>query len=217
MKPTVFANYASRCSLGSKPGFTILEVMVGVIIATASITVLIPSLSRQLIVADEASQLTAVEAAVTRDLDWLSNYVRIWKLKNGVYSLNSAITKVSSSVEGLGPLAEYEPDVLLCQSSAASPNGLARQMIEDAMTLNSLQSEELSVFRPPYPISSPGVVQVIEIHSGLIDLSVNRTIKPLGNRIHVVYVFARSVAARLRFYREASLLVEAAAWCDRLP
>ncbi len=217
MKSHVLAKRTRCCCLGSKSGFTVLEVMVAVIIASASIAVLIPSLSRQLIVADEANQFTAVEAAVTRDLDWLSNYVRIWKLKNGVYSLNGSITKVSWSGEGLGPLAEYEPDALLCQASADSPNGLAGQMIKDAITLNSLQAEELSVFKPPYPIASPGVVQVIEIRSGSVDLSINRTIRPLGNRIHVVYAFAGSVTAKLPFYREASLLVEAAAWCDRLP
>jgi hypothetical protein len=49
------------------------------------------------------------------------------------------------------------------------------------------------------------------------DLEVSRTITTQPNRIQLLYTLTGSKADSLRFSRQASVLIEAAAWCDTLP
>jgi len=46
---------------------------------------------------------------------------------------------------------------------------------------------------------------------------VRRAITPQNGRLQVLCSLAGDAASSLRFSREASVLVEAAAWCERLP
>jgi hypothetical protein len=51
---------------------------------------------------------------------------------------------------------------------------------------------------------------------GVSGLNVYRNVNAVGNKIKIFYSLDGANADGLNFSREASLLVEAAAWCDRI-
>jgi type II secretory pathway pseudopilin PulG len=214
----------------STGAFTILEVLVGVVLAAGVVSVLVPGLMRQMALGEQSNRLTAVEAAVSSDLDWFNNYARIWKMKTGSYPDNKAtstpfslITKASSYTSAGS--ATYDP------TSANCASGLADALLADGRSLylipglSSLRSANLyKAFFPPNEIKSAPSTTTIAVTSGGVtvsDLNVIRSVETVGNRIRLTYTIQRGKVddARtdgLNFVREASLFVEAAAWCDRL-
>jgi len=184
----------------ARAGMTILEVLVAVVVASSAITFLIPALLRQVGVSAEADRLTKVEAVVSRDLDWISDYARYWKLRSGPYNLTTAITQASSWT--MAPQVEYEPPANRCANGT-----LADGFLADLATVTTSPAR-------PYAIPAAGVAQSLPVAT---DLEVARMITSQGSRIHVSYGLTGSKADGLRFFRQASVLIEAAAWCDTLP
>lgn len=213
----------------STGAFTILEVLVGVVLAAGVVSVLVPGLVRQMALGEQSNRLTAVEAAVSSDLDWFSNYARIWKLKTGSYPDNRAtstpfslITKASSYTSAGS--ATYDP-------SSANCSGLADALLTDGRSLyqvpglSPLRSASMyKSFFPPNEIKAAPSTTTISVTSGGVpvsDLNVIRSVETVGNRIRLTYTIQRGNVADARsdglnFVREASLFVEAAAWCDQL-
>jgi len=194
-------------------GFSLIEVMVAVLIGTAALGLLIPALSNQLDVSRQAGRLTTVEAIVTRDLYWFNNYARFWKMSKGIYSLNTTITKTTSY--NASGLAEYEPPPNRCRP-ATPAQGLAKQMIIDAQSLFYIpvpgdpNSSLLAPFSP-----AEGTVSIPVSEGGrTTNLTINRRLFPVGNRLVISYDLSGSEANGLRFSRVASVFVEASAWCD---
>jgi len=190
--------------------------MVAISIAAGVISLLVPALLRQVTIGEEANRLTAVEAVVSNDLEWFSKYAKIWKLKTGSYpmvgsqALTTTITKASSyNSEAAG---SYEP------SSENCSTGLATPLLTDAQQLSSLTpTNSTSPYLPPYPINITGST-IIQASSGNVSsLNVIRTLSAAGNKIQINYNIVDSSSIGLNFVRVASVLVEAAAWCDRLP
>ena len=182
------------------PGFTILEVLVAVSIAASVIGLLATTLIRQITLGEESGRLTAVEAVVSRDLNWFANYAALWKLRFGTYDVSSDITQVSRSSPAAAVF--YVPTDANCNSLAAS-------------LLNDAQNTQFSSeFSPPYSITHLNATTIQVPGVGGVGVIVSRTITPVGNRVRISYV---SSVNGFSFRREASLLVEAGAWCDRLP
>ena len=204
-------------------GFTLIEVMVAVSMAAGVISLLVPALLRQVAIGEEANRLTAVEAVVSKDLDWFANYAKIWKLKSGSYpdagrsDLTYAVTKTATEYIS-GPAAIYEPNPDHC-----STTGLAAPFLADAELLDLDTTGSTISYLPPYIIivSTPTDNDSTEIKrspGGVSNLSVYRKVVPEGNRVHIYYHTTTDPnSIGLNFTREASVLVEAAAWCDRLP
>lgn len=189
-----------RSPAPASAGITLLEVLVAVVIASSAIAFLVPALTRQLGVSAEADRLTGVEAVVSRDLDWISDYARYWKLRSGPYNLTTAITQASSWT--MAPQVDYEPPAARCANGT-----LADGFLADLATVTTSPAR-------PYAIPAVGVAQTLPVAT---DLDVIRTITNQGSRIHVSYSLTGSKAEGLRFDRQASVLIEAAAWCDTLP
>ena len=206
----------------SSSGITILEVLLAVSIAGGLISLLVPALTRQLALGEQSNRLTAVEAVVSSDLNWFSNYARVWKLKSGSYSVTNAVTKTSSYT--LAGAATYEPPEAECKQAAASASGLAKKLLDDGADLRTTSTlSALKTYYPPNPLRSPTTIEVTS--GGVTGLNVIRTVTPVGNMIRVFYKldFADAAAKAdlrnngLNFSREAAFLVEASAWCDRIP
>jgi type II secretory pathway pseudopilin PulG len=206
----------------SSSGITILEVLLAVSIAGGLISLLVPALTRQLALGEQSNRLTAVEAVVSSDLNWFSNYARVWKLKSGSYSVTNAVTKTSSYT--LAGAATYEPPEAECKQAAASASGLAKKLLEDGADLRTTSTATaLKTYYPPNPLTSPTTIMVTS--GDVSGLNVIRTVTPVGNMIRVFYKldFADAAAEAdlrnngLNFSREAAILVEASAWCDRIP
>jgi type II secretory pathway pseudopilin PulG len=182
-------------------GITMLEVLVAVVISSSAITFLVPALLRQVGVSAEADRLTKVEAVVSRDLDYISDYARYWKLSSGPYNLSNTITNTSTSYV-MAPQVEYAPPADRCANGT-----LAAGFLDDLASVTTTPAR-------PYAIPVAGGAQSLPVDT---DLEVSRTISSQGSRIHVSYSLTGSKAEGLRFFRQASVLIEAAAWCDTLP
>ena len=115
---------------------------------------------------------------------------------------------VTSSSPKLQGDTSYEPSAADCNS------GLARALLTDGKKLFKNKNNSLRTYIPPYEINIDGET-VIEV-AGVRDLNVVRRADPLGNKIRVFYSLGGANANGLNFSREASLLVEASAWCDLL-
>ena len=181
-------------------GITMLEVLVAVVIASSAITFLVPALLRQVGVSAEADRLTKVEAVVSRDLDYITDYARYWKLLSGPYNLSTTITKASNWI--MTPQVEYAPPANSCANGT-----LAAGFLADLASVTTTPAR-------PYAIPAAGGAQSLPVAT---DLELTRTITSQGSRIHVSYGLTGSKADGLRFFRQASVLIEAAAWCDTLP
>jgi type II secretory pathway pseudopilin PulG len=212
----------SDAARSSSSGITILEVLLAVAIAGGLISLLVPALTRQVALGEQSNRLTAVEAVVSSDLNWFSNYARVWKLKSGSYSVTNAVTKTSSYT--LAGAATYEPPEAECKQAAASASGLAKKLLDDGADLYTKSTASaLKPYDPPNPLTSPTTIKVTS--GGVTGLNVIRTVTPVGNIIRVFYQldFADAAAKAdlrnngLNFSREASFLVEASVWCDRIP
>ena len=201
-------------------GFTLIEVMVAVSIAAGVISLLVPTLLRQVAIGEEANRLTAVEAVVSKDLDWFANYAKIWKLKSGSYPavaaagttvLTNAITKTATEYT-TGAAALYEPNPDDCST------GLAAPFLADAELLPLRKPPQLNPYLPLYEIHASSTIPILASSGGVSNLYVDRQLVAVGNTIHIYYhTTTDSNSIGLNFTREASVLVEAAAWCDRLP
>jgi len=182
-------------------GITMLEVLVAVVISSSAITFLVPALLRQVGVSAEADRLTKVEAVVSRDLDYITDYARYWMLLSGPYNLSNTITNTSTSYV-MAPQVEYAPPANRCANGT-----LAAGFLDDLASVTTTPAR-------PYAIPVAGGAQSLPVDP---DLEVSRTISSQGSRIHVSYSLTGSKAEGLRFFRQASVLIEAAAWCDTLP
>lgn len=170
-----------------------------VIISTGVISVIIPTLMRQVALGEQTNRLTAVEAVVSRDLDFFSNYARLWKAYAGSYSVSEAITMTTSDYNVRGA-TRYDPSAADCTS------GLAAALLNDMSDLS-----------PPKVIKIGDTDSIPVSESGVSDVNVNRRVDAVGNKIRIFYSLDGANADGLNFTREASLLVEAAAWCDQMP
>jgi len=154
---------------------------------------------------------------VSSDLDWFGNYAKIWKLKSGSYPntgrtpLTKAITKTTTDYD-TGGAAVYEPSFDACSTGLSSP------FLADAQQLYSLSpTEPTKPYLPPYKINVSEPTKIV-VSTGGSSLIVYRALTAAGNRILInYYTNADSSSLGLNFKREASVLIEASAWCDRLP
>jgi hypothetical protein len=69
---------------------------------------------------------------------------------------------------------------------------------------------------PPYEIKISDNKRIPVTIGDVGDVTVVRRVEPVKNKIKVFYSLDGADADGLNFSREASLLVEATAWCDRL-
>jgi prepilin-type N-terminal cleavage/methylation domain-containing protein len=196
----------------NRRGFSLVEVLIAVSIAAGVVSVLASATKRQTTLGEQTNRLTAVEAVVSADLDWFSNYARLWKLKTGSYSLNTDITMTTSPYT-VGGAASYEPSAADCNS------GLAEALLADGRRMylySATKKVSLKTYIPPYEIKISDNTRIPVTVGGIGDLTVVRKVDPVGNKIRVFYSLDGPNADGLNFSREASLLVEATAWCDRL-
>jgi len=200
-----------RCHAPNAPapqrgGFTIIEVLVAVAIAGGVISVLVPALLQQVSLGEQTNRLTAVEAAVSRDLSWLSNYAKLWKMKAGSYpsiitNAQTGYSDVTQTTYIRGGAAIYEPSSADCQN-------LASNLLVAASGISAAGNQ------PPNSISA---TEIEVVGQGFNALKLSRKITPVGNKFRLSYTLLKDNSNGLAFRREASVLVEAGAWCDVLP
>lgn len=198
-------------------GFSIVEVMVAVLIATSALLLLVPALSDQLAVSRQASRMTAVESAVSLDLLWLNNYARFWRMSRGVYSLDTRYTKAPTYERSA--FSVYDPPADRCRNGT-----LANGFLSDAQDLFNNRVAYAVFYTSLLPRYQPVTTAVtIPVASAVVNgaqvnqISLTRRLYPLGNRIVATYSLGGTDVTGLRFTRAASIFLEASAWCDVSP
>lgn len=194
-----------KASLCRRPaGFTILEALVAVLIASSAIALIVPTFIRQLGASSEATSLNSVESVVSRDLDWISDYARWWRLRSGPYNITATIAQLpAGTAYATSPEVAYLPPPDRC---AAGTMAAGFQEALASVTTNPAR---------PYPIdASSSAAATLATVGGV---TVRRALTPSGNTLRVTYSLEGDPASSLRFLRQASVLIEASAWCERLP
>lgn len=182
-------------------GMTILEALIGVLIGAMALSILTPVLTQQLDVARDDATIPAVEAVVSRDLAWISNYARWWMASSGPFKVTTQIT-LSSSFTFSSELA-YTPPAARCQAGT-----LAAGFLADAATNTAITPAA------PYTIPANGASTNLATVNGI---TVQRQISTSGSIVGLTYTLSGGEAASLGFNRQVALLVDASAWCETLP
>ena len=182
-------------------GMTILEAVVGVLIAATALAILTPALTQQLVVAQDDATIPAVDAVVSRDLAWISNYARWWMARSGPFNVSTMVT-LSSAFTFASELT-YTPPANRCLGGT-----LAAGFLSDAATNSTITPAR------PYPIPTDGSTTNLATVNGV---TVQRAISTSGNTVALTYSVSGGRAASLGFNRQVALLVYASAWCERLP
>jgi len=192
-------------------GFSLIELMAAVSIAAGVITLLVPALLRQVGIGEESNRLTAVESVVSSDLDRFKNYAKVWRLKAGSYPVTNVLTMATTPYT-LGGANIYDPPSDKCNEPSNSSNGLAASLLNDG------QSRIPKIFKPAAQFSIGSWVNIPVATGGVGGFNIERKVDAMGNKILISYrLLPASNPYRLNFSRNALVLVEAAAWCDRLP
>lgn len=194
---------AHRLQKRSSGGFTILEVLIGVVILTASIGALAVVTARQWSRSADVDVLARVENAVASDLGWLKTYAKYWRMTSGPYNLTCTQAGFGNSCTAFVPSTfglDYEPDAARC----ATATGLADDFVTAAASVT------LNPARPFTVASGATTLNVAGLPTGM---SLTRTITTGKNLVLLSYSLTGANAASYSFRREAALRPEASAWC----
>jgi hypothetical protein len=198
-------------------GIAIAEAILGAVLVALVILLVTPAFVRQMGLSRRTAGQEAVEAAVTRDLSWLRNYARIWKMASGPFSATAAQVDLPANPTP-SSYARYTPptsgDPLTC------PSDLISQFIAKAA---SADAQGLVPARPYAIPTTSGISQDIPIADpAASDYTLARTItfnaatsaNPENQNFFLVrYVVSSTRNQGLAFNRTAVVNVEASAWC----
>lgn len=192
----------------SARGFSILEILLSIVIASIAVGATINAFNSILRIGSKSATRNSIEEVIGSDLGWIRSYAKAWKLKSGPYNHTTAITKTDTYTNS--PYLEYDPNAGVSSCSS----GLAASFISDASSVN------LTPSRPqPIPEAS-GSSQSLALPSFLKQSghSVSRTITfdsaPNSTTIRITYSIAGPFANDLGISRQAEIYLEAASWCS---
>jgi len=182
-------------------GLTILEALVGVLIGGMALSILTPALTQQLKASNDDSLILAVDVVVSRDLAWISNYARWWKASSGPFNVTTQSTLLSSFT--FSSELAYIPPAAQCLAGT-----LAAGFVSDAATNANITPAS------QYTIPADGSTTSLATVNGV---TVQRAISTNGSTVNLTYTVTGGQASSLGFNRQVALLVDASAWCERLP
>ncbi|WP_411867804.1 hypothetical protein [Vulcanococcus limneticus] len=187
----------------SAMGFSMIEVILAVVIATTVVATLATVFVRTLDLAQRASNQNAIEAAVSTDLAWIKRYAKFWRMKSGPYSLSKATTKTNNEFT-TSPVLSYE-----CANADLTTAGLSTQFLADADSVsNTADDIEPSL---PYKFNESTEIPIQNSTQSYILTRAINTSDP--THVHLTYNLTGGDSASLAFKRQASIILESAAWC----
>ncbi|AFY28581.1 hypothetical protein Cyagr_1413 [Cyanobium gracile PCC 6307] len=195
----------TRCSglkSKTKAGFSILEVLLGVVLASITLAGVATLFTRTLDISSRADNQNAVEAAVSADLNWIKRYGKFWMMQSGPYALNNSFTKTTSAFTS-SPVLSYQ-----CPNSDLTTTNLSTQFITAANSITNLTDIDPKL---GYVFST----NTIPVPSTPYTLTRTLT-TPTATQVLVTYNLTGADAASLAFSRQTTILLEAAAWCTEV-
>lgn len=192
--------------LENRRGFSLVEVILAVVIASIAISGTINAFNAFLIAGVRAVDRNTIEQIINEDLGWIKGYAAAWKMKSGPYNYSTAITKTSSFTTS--PYVSYAPPETGTNSCTS---GLGAEFLADAAAVTMTPAR-------PQPIpTSANTAQTLTLPSGSSGYSIKRTISygsgAQANRIDIHYAITGDKATSLGISRETAIYLEAAAWC----
>lgn len=196
-------------------GVALAEAILGAVMVALVILLVTPPFLRQMGLTRRTASQEAVEAAVSRDLSWLSNYAKIWRMSSGPYTATAAQVGLAADPTR-SSIARYSPPT--SGTPPVCPNNLISQFLTQAASANALTL----VPARPYDIpTTTGTAQPITITDpAAATVVLNRTITFADastanpedlNSFLVQYSVTNPPG--LAFNRTTRIIVEAAAWC----
>lgn len=185
-----FSLHMPHSPKSSGEGFTLIELLVAVLLLTGGGLLVAQTTRISLSSSSNASTLTDIRNAVSRDLNWIRWYAKAWNVA---------------------------PQATILQYTSVRCNTLVANFIVDASQSVPPTSESAAPPRPnPIPATA-GTSQTLQTLNGN---TLSRTINPrptssgsLPKSILVSYVYNGNPA----FTVESSVLIDAAGWCDPNP
>jgi hypothetical protein len=154
-----------RARARSRPsGFSLIEVMIAVLIITASIGALAVLSARQWASTKDLNVLDRVENAVALDLGFIKSHAKYWMMSSGPYNLcpeNFSYTSTNS---------------FTCEATADTPLSGAKSFTKSSTTIT--YDPDPNENTCPNPISSP-VVADTTLATAFINHAKTSTIKPI--------------------------------------
>lgn len=191
-------------------GFSMLELLLGTVIIGVVVGTISLLFNRQVSFNQRTAALDAIDAAVSRDLTWLKSYARFWEMKSGPYNLTATQTGASSFTTS--SVLDYEPAVVDCESGTLAQSFINKAASADVTPIGTSPNQ---LVRPNAIPTTSGTAQTITLPAVASAYTLTRRINYTGltNRVQVVYSVTGADAAQLPYPREASLLLQAEAWC----
>ncbi len=185
-----------------RAGFTIVEILISVVIASVTLAGVATLFTRTLSVSSRADNQNVVEAAVSTDLNWIKRYGKFWMMRSGPYALDNTFTKTTDSFTS-SPVLSYQ-----CPNSNLTTTGLATKFIADANSITNITDIDPIL---KYSFST-GTVPVPST-----PYTLTRSITaPTDTQVLVTYTLTGGDSASLAFKRQTTILLEAAAWCTEV-
>lgn len=231
-----------RSGAGSRRGgFTLVELLIAVVIITASIGALALLSARQWSSSKDLNVMDRLENTVALDLGWLKTFGRYWRMSVGPYNLcptgfnyaTNANTCTSPNTPLSGATSytlsttniDYEPD----PNNNTCPNPTSSPVIaDDVLARTFLAAARDSTITPiwQFPPIGSGTITASSVTTVLINsasdtgrpqlpsqTTLERTITFGKNLLYITYSFTGSNAAPYGFVRKVAVHPEAAAYC----
>lgn len=193
---------------GSAPssGFALVEALVAASLFLVFFALIGPVLLSPHQQGRKSAVYDALEAEISRDLNWFKAYAKGWRCLNGPYSgcANDVSTDAMAALAYQPTTSGLSPDCSLRTGSSQQLN-LADNFLADARSASTVPSR-------PYPIPTPttaSTTMTLPAYATGTALTRAIAISTAGTRLILTYSASGSVSLS----KSTSLLIEASAWC----
>lgn len=184
-------------------GLTLLEVLLASVIGAVGISLIAPVFVGQLQQMRRIAAQEVIEAEVSRDLNWIKQYSKYWRLNSGPYNITAAQTGQTDANASyvVRSHISYRPFT----AAQCTAGGLVAQFLTDA--------NGVTITPPRLNTIATGTTTIgLPAEAGTYTLS--RTITVVAdNRFRVDYAVNTNGNPGLSFTRSALVLVPAAGTC----
>lgn len=182
-------------------GFSLVEIVLAIAIGSLALAGTIAAFDSNLIAGKRAADRNTIEETIARDIGWIRNYAKVWKMQSGPYELSNTQTYTSSPFT-TSPYISYSPN----SGGASCSSGLASSFLSNAETVGGLSPDRpFSLLSSEIPLSRP-----------IPGLTLSRTISYANPNSYFTITYGiagGTLASELGITRQTAIYIEAAAWC----
>jgi hypothetical protein len=184
-----------------------LEVLLAAVIGALGISLIAPVFVGQLPQMRRIAAQEVIEAEVSRDLNWIKQYSKYWRLNSGPYNLTAAQTGQTDANASyvVRSHISYRPFT----SAQCTAGGFVSQFLTDAGSVTITPARPNAI-----PTTTTNASTTITLPAEAAGYTLTRTLTVLGNnRLQVDYAVNANGNPTLSFQRSALILLPATTSC----